>query len=43
VNSHNPEDDLPTPTAGRVSVDFYTQSRTVVIAADDTPIARFGA
>jgi 5-carboxymethyl-2-hydroxymuconic-semialdehyde dehydrogenase len=43
VNSHNPEDDLPTPTAGRVSVDFYTQSRTVVIAADDTPMARFGA
>jgi 5-carboxymethyl-2-hydroxymuconic-semialdehyde dehydrogenase len=43
VNSHNPHDDLPTATAGHVSIDFYTQCRTVLIAADDTPVPRFGA
>jgi DNA-binding beta-propeller fold protein YncE len=29
--------------AEAVNVDFYTQSRTVLIAADDTPVPRFGA
>jgi 5-carboxymethyl-2-hydroxymuconic-semialdehyde dehydrogenase len=53
VNSHNPRD-LPTPPTGHkpgrpgaeamhASVDFYTQSQTVHIAADDTPVPRFGA
>jgi len=53
VNSHNPQD-LPTAiagprpaqpgaVAGHVDIDFYTQSRTVLIAADDTPVPRFGA
>jgi 5-carboxymethyl-2-hydroxymuconic-semialdehyde dehydrogenase len=53
VNSHNPQD-LQTATAGHrpgqpgaeaghASLDFYTQSRTVLIAADDTPVPQFGA
>jgi 5-carboxymethyl-2-hydroxymuconic-semialdehyde dehydrogenase len=41
VNSHNPQD-LQTPTAG-VNIDFYTQSRTVHIAAEEVPVPRFGA
>jgi len=34
-----------TPLAGRTEadIDFYAQSRTVLIAADDTPAPRFGA
>jgi 5-carboxymethyl-2-hydroxymuconic-semialdehyde dehydrogenase len=54
VNSHNRQDDLPAATAGHrparpgaqgghVGIDFYTRSRTVLIAADDTPVPRFGA
>jgi 5-carboxymethyl-2-hydroxymuconic-semialdehyde dehydrogenase len=39
VNSHNPQD-LQTATSG-VNIDFYTQSRTVFTAADDTPVPRF--
>ncbi|HEY1620672.1 MAG TPA: aldehyde dehydrogenase family protein [Streptosporangiaceae bacterium] len=49
VNSHNPLD-LRTPGAGHsgaaagdLNIDFYTQSRTVLIPADDTPVPRFGA
>jgi 5-carboxymethyl-2-hydroxymuconic-semialdehyde dehydrogenase len=51
VNSHNPHD-LQTASAGHtpgrpgeeaVNIDFYTQSRTVLIAADDPPMPRFGA
>jgi 5-carboxymethyl-2-hydroxymuconic-semialdehyde dehydrogenase len=41
VNSHNSQD-LQTAPAG-LNVDFYTQSRTVLIAADDAPVPRFGA
>jgi acyl-CoA reductase-like NAD-dependent aldehyde dehydrogenase len=43
VNSHN-RPDRPTATAGRpgaAAIDFYTRSRTVLIAADDTPVPRF--
>ena len=40
VNSHNPGD---RPTAGQADIDFYAQSRTVLSAADDTPVPRFGA
>jgi 5-carboxymethyl-2-hydroxymuconic-semialdehyde dehydrogenase len=54
VNSHNRQDDLPAATAGdrparpgaqggHVGIDFYTRSRAVLIAADDTPVPRFGA
>jgi 5-carboxymethyl-2-hydroxymuconic-semialdehyde dehydrogenase len=53
VNSHNRRDlrtaaaghgpGRPGAEAGHVSIDFYTQSRTVLIAADDTPVPRFGA
>jgi 5-carboxymethyl-2-hydroxymuconic-semialdehyde dehydrogenase len=50
VNSHNPHDHVhpaidsrPGAAAESVTVDFYTQSRTVLIAADDTPGPRFGA
>ncbi|MGD0556301.1 MAG: aldehyde dehydrogenase family protein [Streptosporangiaceae bacterium] len=39
VNSGNPRDRQP----GDVSIDFYTQSQTVHIAADDAPVPRFGA
>jgi len=38
VNSGNPQDRPAEP----VDVDFYRQSRTVLIAADDTPVPRFG-
>jgi 5-carboxymethyl-2-hydroxymuconic-semialdehyde dehydrogenase len=41
VNSHNSQD-LQTAPAD-LNVDFYTQSRTVLIAADDAPVPRFGA
>jgi 5-carboxymethyl-2-hydroxymuconic-semialdehyde dehydrogenase len=53
VNSHNSPDREPAVAslgpgrpgaeAGDVPIDFYTQSRTVLIAADDTPAPRFGA
>ena len=53
VNSHNAPDlravvaglrpDRPGAAAGDVNIDFYTQSRTVLIAADDAPVPRFGA
>ncbi|MDX6416079.1 MAG: 5-carboxymethyl-2-hydroxymuconic-semialdehyde dehydrogenase, partial [Trebonia sp.] len=53
VNSHNPQDlqtaiaghrpGRPGAAAGHVDIDFYTQSRTVLIAADDAPVPRFGA
>jgi acyl-CoA reductase-like NAD-dependent aldehyde dehydrogenase len=53
VNSHNPQDcqaaiashgpGRPGAEAGQVSIDFYTQSRTVLIGADDTPVPRFGS
>jgi 5-carboxymethyl-2-hydroxymuconic-semialdehyde dehydrogenase len=42
VNSHNPQD-LGTAPAGHMNIDFYLRSRTVRIAADDTPVPRFGA
>jgi 5-carboxymethyl-2-hydroxymuconic-semialdehyde dehydrogenase len=53
VNSHNPRD-LQAPSAGPgpggpgtpgepASIDFYTQSWAVHIAADDTPVPQFGA
>ena len=42
VNSHNPRD-APAPSAGGPgSIDFYAQSRSVHIAADETPVPRFG-
>jgi 5-carboxymethyl-2-hydroxymuconic-semialdehyde dehydrogenase len=46
VNSHNPQDLHPAIAGhgpGEVDIDFYTQSRTVLVAADDTPVPRFGA
>jgi 5-carboxymethyl-2-hydroxymuconic-semialdehyde dehydrogenase len=53
VNSHNPQDlqtviaghrpDRPGAEAGHVNIGFYTQSRTVLITADDTPVPQFGA
>ena len=53
VNSHNSPDREPAVAslgpgrpgadAGDVPIDFYTRSRTVLIAADDTPAPRFGA
>jgi 5-carboxymethyl-2-hydroxymuconic-semialdehyde dehydrogenase len=53
VNSHNPQDrhtaiaggraGRPGAPAGRADIDFYTQSRTVLIAAGDAPVPRFGA
>ena len=42
VNSHNRQDQ-PGAAAEDVNVDFYMQSRTVLIAADYTPVPRFGA
>jgi 5-carboxymethyl-2-hydroxymuconic-semialdehyde dehydrogenase len=48
VNSHNARD-LQTssggagPEDGHGSIDFYTRSRTVHVAADDSPAPRFGA
>jgi 5-carboxymethyl-2-hydroxymuconic-semialdehyde dehydrogenase len=47
VNSHNPQDlqtaarSLGVEDAGHVDIDFYMQSRTVFIAADDTPVPQF--
>jgi 5-carboxymethyl-2-hydroxymuconic-semialdehyde dehydrogenase len=51
VNSHNPQDQptaiaghgpgRPGAAAGHLNIDFYTHSRTVLIAADDTPVPRF--
>jgi 5-carboxymethyl-2-hydroxymuconic-semialdehyde dehydrogenase len=38
VNSGNPQDGPTEP----VDIDFYLRSRTVQIAADDTPVPRFG-
>jgi 5-carboxymethyl-2-hydroxymuconic-semialdehyde dehydrogenase len=53
VNSHNPQDlqiaiaghrpGRPGAEAGHVNIDFYTQFRSVLIAADDTPVPQFGA
>ena len=49
VNSRNPQDlqavsaGRPGTEAGQASIDFFTQSRTLLIAADDTPGPRFGA
>jgi 5-carboxymethyl-2-hydroxymuconic-semialdehyde dehydrogenase len=48
VNSHNARDLWTSPGgAGRedgpASIDFYAQSRTVHLAADDSPVPRFGA
>ena len=50
VNSSNPDDrpaavtgQSPGVPAGDVDIDFYTQSQTVLIAADDTPVLRLGA
>jgi 5-carboxymethyl-2-hydroxymuconic-semialdehyde dehydrogenase len=53
VNSHNPQDlrtavaghgpGRPDAAAGEVNIDFYTQFRAVLVAADDTPVPRFGA
>jgi 5-carboxymethyl-2-hydroxymuconic-semialdehyde dehydrogenase len=37
VNSHNPDE------AGQASLDFYTQSRTVLTGTDEPPVPRFGA
>jgi 5-carboxymethyl-2-hydroxymuconic-semialdehyde dehydrogenase len=49
VNSHNPLD-LAAESAGRAAadaaaagIDFFTDSRTLIIAADGTPVPRFGA
>ena len=41
VNSHNPLD-LVDAAACDVNVGFYTQTRTTAIAANDTPVPRFG-
>jgi len=51
VNSHNRQDQQPAvgsdgpgrpgADAGDAPIDFYTRSRTVLIAADDTPAPRF--
>ena len=38
VNSGNPQDRPAEP----VDVDFYLRSQTVLVAADDTPVPRFG-
>jgi len=49
VNSHNRLDLLhatagqPAAEAGPADIDFYTQSRTVLIAADEAPVPQFGA
>ena len=49
VNSHNPLD-LQAESAGRpgadaaaAGIDFFTDSRALIIAADGTPVPRFGA
>jgi 5-carboxymethyl-2-hydroxymuconic-semialdehyde dehydrogenase len=41
VNSHNPLD-LVAAAACDVNIGFYTQTRTTAIAANDTPVPRFG-
>jgi 5-carboxymethyl-2-hydroxymuconic-semialdehyde dehydrogenase len=48
VNSHNRQDRRTAAAdrrgaAGAAALDFYTQYRTVLVAADDTPAPRFGA
>jgi 5-carboxymethyl-2-hydroxymuconic-semialdehyde dehydrogenase len=49
VNSSNQQDRLiaasgrPGESAGDIDIDFYSQSWTVLTAADDTPVPRFGA
>jgi hypothetical protein len=49
VNSRNPQDRLdtaagrPGASAADARIDFYRQTRTVLTAADDTPVPRFGA
>jgi 5-carboxymethyl-2-hydroxymuconic-semialdehyde dehydrogenase len=53
VNSRNTHDLLTVPpghapglpggAAGQLNIDFYTRSRTVVVAADEAPAPRFGA
>jgi len=48
VNSHNAGDLQASPgSAGREdgqgNIDFYTQTRTVFVAGDDSPVPRFGA
>jgi 5-carboxymethyl-2-hydroxymuconic-semialdehyde dehydrogenase len=49
VNSHNRHDLVhatairPAAAGGAAAIGFYTQSRTMLIAADDTPVPRFGA
>jgi len=42
VNSHNPQDWL-TAIPDELNIGFYTKSRSVFIAADDTPVPQFGA
>jgi 5-carboxymethyl-2-hydroxymuconic-semialdehyde dehydrogenase len=48
ANSHNPQDlqavsaGRPGAEAGQVGIDFFTHSRTLLIAAADTPVPRFG-
>jgi 5-carboxymethyl-2-hydroxymuconic-semialdehyde dehydrogenase len=52
VNSHNPRDQqappaedkpgMPGAAARHASIDFYTRSQTVHVAAGDTPVPRFG-
>ena len=49
VNSHNQPDLIDGRRSGRpgaaaehVNIDFYTQSRTMLIAADEMPVPRFG-
>jgi 5-carboxymethyl-2-hydroxymuconic-semialdehyde dehydrogenase len=43
VNSHNPHDQTAPAGHRPDRIGFYTQSRTVLIAADDTPVPQFGA
>jgi 5-carboxymethyl-2-hydroxymuconic-semialdehyde dehydrogenase len=49
VNSHNRQDLVhatagrPAAEAGVAAIGFYTRSRTMLIAADDTPVPQFGA
>jgi acyl-CoA reductase-like NAD-dependent aldehyde dehydrogenase len=42
VNSHNPQDRL-TATADEVNIGCYMTSRSVFVAADDTPVPPLGA
>jgi 5-carboxymethyl-2-hydroxymuconic-semialdehyde dehydrogenase len=49
VNSHNRQDlvhataSRPAAEGGAAAIGFYTRSRTMLIAADDMPVPRFGA